>query len=119
MSNQRKEERKKLMSFTPVYELPARTVIGYLGDLTMQGAMIVGEKPEQVDRKLTLSIDFHETLVTPATRMILPVRVAWCKKEEGSTFYNTGVEFQGLSDQNALVIRAILERYQFHREVPA
>jgi Tfp pilus assembly protein PilZ len=119
MSEQRKEERKILITFTPVYDLQKNNLLGYLGDLTLQGAMLVGNKPVEVNKKLTLAIEFHETPEIPATRMILPARVAWCRHEETSAYYNTGVEFLELTDQNKKVIEAILERYQFRRDMPA
>ena len=113
MSEQRKEERKKLMTFTPAYDFRENILLGYLGDLSLQGAMVMGEKPGKIDRELTLAIEFRETPETPAIRMTLPVRVAWCEQEENSTYYYTGFEFLELTAQNKRVIEAVLERYQF------
>jgi len=118
MSEQRKQERKILTTFTPVYDHVKNVLLGYLGDLTIQGAMLVGNKPVKIDKKLTLAIDFHETPEVPATRMIIPARVAWCKHEEHSSYYNTGVEFLKLTYENKMVIIAILKRYQFRKELP-
>ena len=119
MSKLRMEDRKKLMTFTPVFELPKNILLGYLGNLTLQGAMLVGHTTLEINKELTLAIEFHETPEIPATRMILPARVAWCKHEQNSPDYNTGVEFLELTDQNKMVIEAILERYQFSREPPS
>jgi hypothetical protein len=119
MSEQRKEERKKLLTFTPVFDLQKNNLLGYLGDLTLEGAMLVGNNPAEVDKKLTLAIEFHETPEIPATRMTIPARVAWCKHEQTSTYFNTGVEFLELTDENKMVIVAILERYQFRQEPPS
>jgi hypothetical protein len=110
---ERKEERKKLMAFTPAYDLHQNILLGYLGNLSLQGAMVLGKKPGEIDTKLTLAIEFHETPETPATRMTLPVRVAWCQQEGNSTDYITGFEFLELTDQNKRVIEAVLERFQF------
>ncbi len=119
MSEHRKEERKMLITFTPVYELGKSLILGYLADLTLQGGMLVGGQPLELNRKLTLVIEFRETVETPATRMTIPARVAWSKHEEHSPYYNTGVEFLELSNQNKRVIAAVLERYQFRKEMPA
>lgn len=119
MSKLRKEERKKLTAFTPVYDLRNNILLGYLGDMTLQGAMVVGSTPMEINKELTLGIEFNETPEIPATRMTIPARVAWCKREERSTYYNTGVEFVELTDQNKTVIAAMLERYQFRKEPPA
>ncbi len=118
MSEQRKAERKALITFTPAYDLHKNILLGYLADLTLQGAMLVGSKPVEINKKLTLAIEFHETPEIPATRMTIPARVAWCKHEEHSTYYNTGVEFLEMTNQNKMVVVAILERYQFRKEPP-
>ncbi len=119
MDEHRKEGRRKVMTFTPVYDRDDGALLGYLGDLTLQGALMVSEKPMEIGRKITLAIEFRETSEIPATRMIIPARVAWCRQEEHLTYYNTGFEFQEMSRQNKRVIEAILERYQFRREMPA
>ena len=118
MSKQRNEERRKVMTFTPVYDNHANILLGYLGDLTLQGALLVGEKPVEIDRILTLAIEFRETSETPATRMIIPARVAWCRQEEHRTGYNSGLEFREMTEGNKKVIEAILERFRFSREMP-
>lgn len=118
MSEQRKEERKTLLTFTAVYDLHTKNLLGYLGDLTLQGAMLIGSKPMEIKKELTLVIEFHETPHFSATRLTIPARVAWCKHEEHSVYFNTGVEFLEMTDPNKAVISAILERYQFRKEPP-
>ncbi len=115
MNNHRKESRKKLMAFTPVYELLHKTLLGYVGDLTMQGVMVIGEKSIEVDKHLTLGIEFPESLPeTPAVRVAIPVRAAWCRQDDSPHYFNIGFEFTDVSPENAKIIEAILERYQFH-----
>jgi Tfp pilus assembly protein PilZ len=119
MSVKRKEERKKMTSFMLVYGLPENILLGYLGDMTLHGAMVVGNKPVEINKELTLLIEFTEIPEIPATKLTFPARVAWCKHEAQSPYYNTGVEFIDLSDQNKKVIEAILERYQFSKGLSA
>ncbi|MGB8212622.1 MAG: PilZ domain-containing protein [Anaerolineales bacterium] len=112
----RKLERKTLISFTPVYDTRRNSLLGYLRDLTVQGAMLSGIKRMEPGQIVTLAVDFRETPEIPATRITLPTRVAWCRREPASTDYVTGVEFLELTDLNKMVILAILERYQFRPE---
>jgi hypothetical protein len=118
MSKLRMEKRRKVMTFTPVYDLHANILLGYLGDLTMKGALMVSEKSVEIDQTLTLAIEFRKTSEIPAKRMTIPARVAWCKQEEHRTYYNTGLEFQEVTEQNKKVIEEILKMYQFSREMP-
>lgn len=114
MNEQRKNERRKLIAFTPVYDSQHK-VLGYLGDLSKEGALLVGEKPMEVNTEMTLMIDFPATPELPARRVVIPVRVAWCRQEKGTQYFNTGFEFQEINEQNKTTIEAILHRYQFRR----
>jgi len=114
MTVQRKESRKKLMAFTPVYELLHKTLLGYVGDLTPQGVMVIGEKPVEVGRHLTLGIEFPERLVeVHAERVTISARTAWCRQDDSPQYFNIGFEFIDISPENARIIEALLERYQF------
>jgi hypothetical protein len=119
MSRLRMERRRKIMTFTPVYDVDTDTLLGYLGNLTMKGALMVSEKPVEAGQILTLEVEFRESSeAPPATRMIVSARVAWCKLEEHRTYYNTGMEFLGMTEQDQKVIEGILEKHQFSRKMP-
>ncbi|CAG1012863.1 hypothetical protein ANAEL_04528 [Anaerolineales bacterium] len=114
MSTQRKEPRKKLMAFTPVYDLRHKTLLGFVSDLTMKGAMVIGEKSVEVEKHFILGIEFPEAPPTmSATRIVVPARVAWCRQEEGPQNFNIGFEFTEVSAENGAVVEAVLARYQF------
>jgi len=114
----RKEERRKLMAFTPVHDLQKNVLLGYVGDLTLQGALIVGKKAVEVDTFITLAIDFPETPEFLAKRMIIPARVAWCKKEQDAQYFDTGIEFQKIERKDKIILESILQRYQYRRGYP-
>ena len=44
----------------------------------------MGNKPVEVDHKLLLAIEFHETPEIPATRTTILARVVWCNHVERS-----------------------------------
>ena len=118
MRENRKAERKILTSFTPVYDHGKNSLIGYLRDLTIQGALLVGSKPMASQEEVILTIEFQDTPEISATRITVPARVAWCQHEERSEYYNTGIEFLDLTHQDKKVIEATLQRYQFRQEPP-
>ena len=115
MQNQRKESRKKLIAFTPVYDLLHKKLIGYVGDLTPQGVMVIGETALEVGRRLAIGIEFpNEESNEKPQRVVVPSRVAWCRQDEDTPQYlNIGFEFLELSPDGAEIIRAVLDRYQF------
>ncbi len=115
MNEQRKNERRKLIAFTPVYDCQRNLLLGYLGDLSMQGAMLVGKKPMEVNEKMTLSIGFPESLQFPAKPAIVPARVAWCRREKNPQYFNIGFEFQEVDQENKIAIKSILEKYRRYK----
>jgi len=114
----RKEERRKLMAFTPVLDLRKKSLMGYVGDLTLQGVLVVGEKPVEVDQVMTLVIDFPETPEIHAKRVIIPARAVWCEKKHDNKYFDAGFEFQKIEMKDQIIIESILERYQYRRDYP-
>jgi len=120
MNDQRKAARKNLMAFTPVHGLHPKTLLGYVEDLTVRGAMVIGEKPLETNQQITLVIEFHgdvPDLTTP--RITIPARVAWCNNENNPRYFDIGFEFIEIQPEDEKHIEAFLRRYEFHREVPA
>jgi len=116
MNNQRKESRKKLVAFTPVYDLLHKTLIGYIGDLTPQGVMVIGEKQIEIDKHLTLGIEFPDDESDAHTlRVAIFGRAAWCRQDETPQYFNIGFEFLDISPENAKIVDTILDRYQFRQ----
>ncbi len=113
MDEQRKNERKKLIAFTPVYDCQRNLLLGHLGDLSIQGAMLIGKKPIEIDKQMMLSIGFPETPQFPAKRATIPARVAWCRQEQNPQYFNIGFEFKEIDQENKAAIKAIMDRYRF------
>lgn len=114
MDERRKEPRRKLMAFTPVYDLHPRSLLGYLGDLTLRGALVIGEKLITINKETVLEIDFPSDL--PGIKMVpvtIPVRFAWCHQDESPKYFNIGVEFLEVTPVQADLFQQILERYHF------
>ncbi len=120
MDNRRKEERKKLMAFTLVRDARQGAILGYLGDLTLQGAMIIGEHVLETGMELTLSIDLPGELEgIVARKMTIPARVARCIPDETPGSIKVGVEFTEITPENKRLIQALLERYHFRDPLEA
>src|SRR6187397_986970 len=112
MDDRRKETRRRFSAFTPVYDLYPRTLLGYLGDLNMQGALVIGKKLTTINKETILEIIFPgelaEITVVPVT---IPARIAWCKADEPAQSYSIGVEFTELTPLHKDLIQQILDRY--------
>jgi len=111
----RKEARKAIMKFTPVYDLEQGKLLGYLRDLTLQGALVIGEKTLEVNTHTILKFDLPGDLPkTTAKHLIISARVARCVEDESPNSYKLGFEFEDVTLDQMDIIEAILERYHFH-----
>jgi len=115
MSDRRKETRKKVMAFTPVRDAGRGSLIGYLGDLNMLGAQVVGEKPLDLNTFVTLAIELPGDLPgISASRLSIAARVARCIPDEDTPReVRIGFAFLEVRPEQAQIIQAVLERYFF------
>jgi hypothetical protein len=118
MQERRKQPRTDLMSFSQVVDLYTGKLLGYLGDLNLLGAMVIGDEPLEVHSKLTISIQLPELNGLNATRMVLPVRIAYCQKDVSPDYFNIGLEFELVTDRQRTIIDAIMTNYEFRRQSP-
>jgi len=118
MQERRKQPRKELMSYSQVNDLYNGKLVGYLGDINLMGAMVIGDEPLDMHTTLTIAIQLPELPGLKATRMAVPVRVAYCKRDLSPEYYNIGLEFTLVTDNQKKIIEAIIENYEFRRQSP-
>jgi len=118
MQERRKQPRKELMSYSQVFNLHNGQLVGYLGDINLLGAMVIGDEPLEVNAPLTISIQLPELTGIKATRLAMPVRVAYCKKDLSPEYFNIGLEFKLITDNQRKIIEAVIENYEFRRQSP-
>jgi hypothetical protein len=118
MQDRRKEPRTDLMSYSQVFDLNNGKLIGYLGDINHLGAMVIGDEARKVDDHLHISIQLPELPGVRASRMVLPVRVAYCQQDLSPEYFNIGLEFEIVTNQQKEVIESIMQNYEFKRQTP-
>ena len=118
MQDRRKQPRTDLMSYSQVFDLYNGKLLGYLGDLNHLGAMVIGDEALRINDHLTISIQLPELPDVKASRMVLPVRVAYSQRDISPEYFNIGLEFDIVTDQQKAVIESILENYEFKRQSP-
>ncbi|MDQ2693742.1 MAG: PilZ domain-containing protein [Chloroflexota bacterium] len=118
MQDRRKLPRKDLMSYSQVYDLYKGNLIGYLGDLNLIGAMVIGDEAMPVDEKLTVSIQLPELPKVNAARLALPARVVRCNPDLSPEYFNIGIEFEVVTDEQKSIIEAVIQNYEFRRQPP-
>jgi Tfp pilus assembly protein PilZ len=113
-SDPRKDIRKKLMAFTPVYDSITNTLVGYVGNINLFGMMVVSEHIAEVGREVILNVEFPNSLLKAEEKnLVAPARVAWCKQDESIKSCTIGFEFTKITPEQGALIRTIMERYHF------
>lgn len=107
-----------MIAYTKVYDLYSANLLGYLGDLTHSGAMIISEKPMPPNTEITLSIELPELPDNKTVRMSILSRVAWCEQDLSPQYFNVGFEFKEVSADQKKLIEAIIQHYEFRRDIP-
>lgn len=112
----RKENRKRLMAFSPVFDATINQLLGYVEDLTLQGVMVIGEKEIETGHERLLRIEFPSE---DTAHILIPARSAWCRQDINVEYYNTGFEFLRIAPEQAAILEVILDKYHFHQEFSA
>ena len=118
MQERRKVQRKNLMAYTQVFDLSGGFLLGYLGDLHLQGAMVISQRSLEENTELILGIELPELPNISTSRITLPVRVAWCQQDISPEFFNIGFEFKEVTPGQTTMIEAIMNNYEFRRDTP-
>ena len=118
MQERRKAQRKNLMAYTQVFDLYGGYLLGYLGDLNLRGAMVIGNKLMTENTELTLAIELPDLPNISVPRIAIPARVVWHQQDISPEFFNVGFEFKEVTPEQKNVIEAIMKNYEFRRDMP-
>jgi len=99
-----------------VYDLKKGNLLGYLRDLSLDGARVNGEKKQKINTELTLSIELPKDFQgIQSDRLNIKAKVANCLTiSENPASYEIGFEFMDLQSEEMQGIERLLAYYQ-HR----
>jgi len=86
--------------------------LGYLLNITPDGAMILSEKPLEVDWEVVLHIELPEGL-SELRELVIPARSRWCQPDINPEFYDTGFVFLTTTEEYTEIILKLVEEYGF------
>ncbi len=118
VDERRKLLRKYLMVYSRVFDRDDGTIIGYLSDLSHEGAMIISDDPLPQDKKIHLRFDLPDPNEFGTDHLNLDARVAWCAPDVDPSFWNFGLQFFSTDPAALKIIERMIEMYEFKREIP-
>jgi len=118
MDERRKLDRKYLIVYSRVFERNLGKMLGYLGDLSLSGAMIISEQEQTVDSILSLRFDLPDLQLFSIGQLDIAARIAHCEPDINPAFYNIGFEFLDVTSEQKNIIEKMMDAYEFRRELP-
>ncbi len=110
MEERRTLKRQHIMFYSRVFDRQTGAFMGYLGNLTKNGSMIISEEELETDKTFNLRIDLPEDIYGQPI-LNLTARSVWCQRDIDPNFYNIGFELRDVSDNDSEVINQIIEDY--------
>ncbi len=117
MVERRKLQRQHIMFYSRVFNRVTGEFIGYLGNLTSSGAMIISEYELPVREDYQLRIDLPEDMYSKPF-LNLHARSVWCQRDVDPNFYNIGFEMMKLSADDEIIIEQINVDYGLPGALP-
>lgn len=112
-TERRKLKRQHIMFYSRVFDLKTGAFLGYLGNLTPDGAMVICEEPLDVNKNFILRIDLPEDLY-PVPMLKLRAESMWCKSDLDPNFYNVGFQLADVDFDQEEIILHINRDYGLH-----
>ncbi len=110
MDERRTLKRQHIMFYSRVFDRQTGAFMGYLGNLTESGTMIISEEALEADKVYNLRIDLPEDIYGQPI-LNLTARSVWCQRDIDPNFYNIGFELRDVSDKDSEVISQIIDDY--------
>lgn len=111
-TERRKLKRRHIMFYSRVFDRRTGEFIGYLGNMTPEGLMIISDEPITADQPFSLRIDLPEDIY-PKLVLAFDAHSVWCEPDIDPHFYNTGFRLSNISQEDIDLINQIVEDYGF------
>lgn len=111
MDEKRSLKRRHLFFYLRIFNRKDGNLIGYLGDITPEGIMLISEKPLETNRFFKLRMDLPGT--STAKRLEFEAKSIWCQPDVNPDFYDIGFQLLDMSKRDAATIGDLISDYGF------
>ena len=113
---QRACPRRHLIFYLRVFDSETNKLVGYIGDISTKGVMLVSEKPIKTDKVYSLSLHLNPTNDRREPRVVkFDARSIWCKNDVNPELYDTGFELIDVPDGTIEEISDLIEDIGFNQ----
>jgi hypothetical protein len=113
MSDERRKfKRRYIMYYSRVFDRRTGRVIGYIVDLTPDGALIISEEPIEPDTVFRLRMDLPEDM-NDKSFLFFEARSRWCQRDVDPNFWDIGVQLTQIEAEDTALIERLIAEYGF------
>lgn len=112
MEERRKFKRRFIMYYTRLFDRNTGAVLGYLVDLSADGAMIVSEEAFKKGKTYRLRMDIPEEFSTKAC-LDFEAECVWSRQDSDPRFYDSGLHLLNIPEADVALIERLIQEYGF------
>jgi len=112
MEERRRLDRRHIMFYSRVFDRKTGQLLGYLGNITGEGVMLISELPIDVQNIYLLRLDLPDDMYSKPI-LNLKAKSVWCKPDIDPNFYTTGFQLLEANDEDLEIIEQIIDDYGF------
>jgi hypothetical protein len=111
MQERRKFKRRHIMLYARVFDRKTGKHLGYLGNLTVEGIMVISDEPIAVGFGFSLRIDLPEDVYNQPI-LSIEAQSRWCEPDIDPRFFNTGFALLEINPQDRALVEKIVKDFQ-------
>ena len=112
MDQKRKIKRRHLIYYLRVHDKLNGELMGHLADISVDGMMIMSEKPFPAEKSFQCEMTLPEE-VTGNRKMFFRARSLWSKKDVNPDFYDTGFKIEKIEEEDVALIKVLIDQFGF------
>ncbi len=111
MEEKRRLKRRHLFFYLRIFNQKNGELIGYLGDITPEGIMVISENPIETNRFFKLRMDLPGSAAV--RRLEFEAKSIWSQPDLNPDFYDTGLQLFDVSKRDMAMIEDLISDYGF------
>ena len=111
MEEKRKMVRREIMFYSRVFDRKTGKHLGYLGNLTVDGLMIISEEPVEPEVQFDLRIELPEDIY-PKNDITLCADSLWCDADIDPKYFNVGLQIVSCEQQDLDLIEMVVKDFE-------
>ena len=110
MDESRRLPRRYLFFYLRVFDQMTGNLLGYLSNINHQGIMLTSDLPFESDQTLDMKMTVPGN-ITENNMIHFSTKVVWCKKDEQTNYYDSGMRFIDIAHKNEELIKNLITRF--------